>query len=187
MSRFFVAGSNHSAKALEGGAGSASGKSNSSPSGKMPAAREITSSPSLSSSWLMTSSLKPQAQNFSACKRKFKVSSINLSCVCKCWGVRKVPLVQMTGCNCFIELPDDRRVGYVGNAPRCFPAAAHNNNYRARKQRQIRAAQPWRSTVAPRRDRPGVFEGREYKVENRIQKSRDIAKPIVLRYVSLRT
>ena len=58
----------------------------------------------------MTSSLKPQAQNFSACKRKFNVSSMNLSCVCKCWGVRKVPLVQMTGCNCFIRIAEFARV-----------------------------------------------------------------------------
>src|SRR5882724_10277677 len=70
----------------------------------MPEARETARCPSASNSWSSTTSLKPQAQNLSACSRKFKLSSRNRSCSCRCCGVRKVPLVQRTGCSCFMSI-----------------------------------------------------------------------------------
>src|ERR1700733_4388322 len=76
--------------------------SKSRPSGKIPDAREMASCPSASNSWSSTTSLKPQAQNLSACKRKLRLSSRNRSWSWRCCGVRKVPLVQRTGCSCFM-------------------------------------------------------------------------------------
>src|ERR1700749_884945 len=66
----------------------------------MPEARETARCPSASNSWSSTTSLKPQAQNLRACSRKFKLSSRERSCSCRCCGVRKVPLDQRTGCSC---------------------------------------------------------------------------------------
>src|SRR5664280_1906879 len=66
MSRLLAPESKSLARAFEGGGESASGMSNSSPSGKMPLARETASWPSASISWLRVSSLKPQALKFCA-------------------------------------------------------------------------------------------------------------------------
>src|SRR5271166_1996093 len=76
----------------------------------------------------MTSSLNPQAQNFSACRRKFSVSSIHLSCVCRCWGVRNVPLVQITGCSCFIEFPATATIAIL--QPRSKGAGARTRHWK---------------------------------------------------------
>src|SRR5450432_111971 len=62
----------------------------------------MASCPSASNPWSSTSSLKPQAQNLSACRRKLRLSSRNRSCSCRCCGVINVPLVQRTGCSCFM-------------------------------------------------------------------------------------
>src|SRR5580704_4810422 len=93
----------------------------------MPEARETARCPSASNSWSSTTSLKPQAQNLSACSRKFKLSSRNRSCSCRCCGVRKVPLVQSTGCSCFM--------GYL-NAANKDKGSCLNHNLYSRGVRQ---------------------------------------------------
>src|ERR1700721_59447 len=138
MSRFLAPGSNSSSRDFDGGGGSASGTSNKSPSGKMPAARVTANCPSASSSPLIASSRNPHGQNFTACRGKMSASSMKPSCPWRCWGVRNVPLVQRTGFSCLIEivaLPI-----FTGTALACasqaiFNTAAHNSNPQARKQR----------------------------------------------------
>src|SRR5580658_3983843 len=98
------------------------------PSGKMPEALVTASWPCSSNPWSSTTSLKPQPQNLSACSRKFRLSSRNLSCSCICCGVRKVPLVQSTGCSCFIR--NDRALTIVIHTKRrkgCFRASVQRH------------------------------------------------------------
>src|ERR1700723_986367 len=138
MSRLLAPGSKNSSRDLDGGGGSASGISNSRPSGKMPAARVTANCPSASSSPLIASSRNPHGQNFSACRRKLSASSMKRSCTWRCWGVRNVPLVHRTGFSCLIgivALPI-----FTGSALACasqavFNTVAHNSNSQARKQR----------------------------------------------------
>ena len=77
MSRLFVPGSNSSASALDGGGGSASGISNSRPSGKMPAARETANWPLGQHLLVDVSSREAPGAELQRLQAEFSVSSMN--------------------------------------------------------------------------------------------------------------
>src|ERR1019366_4775888 len=94
--------SKHSGSNLSGGAESEPGISKSRPSGKMPEALEIPSDPAVRASRLICSERKPQGRKDRLSRWNWSRFSRKRSCSWRCCGLRKVPLVQITGCSRFI-------------------------------------------------------------------------------------
>src|ERR1019366_10130988 len=87
---------------MEGGAGSEAGKSNNSPSGKIPEAADIRNSPAARASRLIWRVRKPQGLPVRDSMRNSRELSMKRSWAWRCCGLRKVPFIQITGWSRFI-------------------------------------------------------------------------------------
>src|ERR1019366_1205084 len=137
MSRVVWSGSKHSASNLGGGAESEPGISNSKPSGKMPEALEMPSDPAARASRLLCRVRKPHGRNDRLSKWNWRRFSRKRSCSWRCCGLRKVPLVQITGCSRFIW-NHSNRTGAVSQALlRCYPLGMAQTNPEPQPARRL--------------------------------------------------
>src|ERR1039457_916797 len=137
MSRVVWSGSKHSASNLGGGAESEPGISNSKPSGKMPEALEMPSDPAARASRLICRVRKPQGRNDRLSRWNWRRFSRKRSCSWRCCGLRKVPLVQITGCSRFIW-NHSNRTGAVSQALlRCYPLGMAQTNPEPQPARRL--------------------------------------------------